>query len=99
MSLILSRRSGESIIIGGSVVFTVRSIRSYGALVEVTGIQQPIRKSMHIGESLEIPEVETEVTLLTQRGAQVRIGVNAPKEVPVNREEIQRRIEAERMTA
>ncbi len=53
--LILSRRSGEAVIIGAEVSVTVLSIN----------------------------------------GAQVRLGVNAPRNVPVHREEIYERIKKE----
>ncbi|MDP2346742.1 MAG: carbon storage regulator CsrA [Gammaproteobacteria bacterium] len=44
-----------------------------------------------IGETLMIGDDVT-VTVLGVKGNQVRIGVNAPKDVPVHREEIHKRI-------
>jgi len=38
---------------------------------------------------------EVAVTVLGVKGSQVRIGVNAPREVPVHREEIYDRIKTE----
>ncbi|MGE1367626.1 carbon storage regulator CsrA [Escherichia coli] len=48
-----------------------------------------------VGETLMIGD-EVTVTVLGVKGNQVRIGVNAPKEVSVNREEIYQRIQAEK---
>jgi carbon storage regulator len=47
-----------------------------------------------VGESLMIGD-EVTVTVLGVKGNQVRIGVNAPKEVAVHREEIYERIRRE----
>ena len=47
-----------------------------------------------IDETLMIGD-EVTVTVLDIKGNQVRIGVNAPKEVAVHREEIYERIKAE----
>ena len=51
-----------------------------------------------VGETLMIDDNVT-VTVLGIKGNQVRIGINAPKEVSVHREEIYMRIKAERDAA
>ena len=48
-----------------------------------------------VGETLMVGD-EVTVTVLGVKGNQVRIGVNAPKEVAVHREEIYQRIQRER---
>ena len=49
-----------------------------------------------VGESLMVGD-EVTVTVLGVKGNQVRIGVNAPKDVSVHRQEIYERIQAEQM--
>lgn len=46
-----------------------------------------------IGESLLIGD-GVEITVLSIRGSQVKLGVKAPKEISVHREEIYQRIKA-----
>lgn len=45
------------------------------------------------GETLTIGD-DTTVTVLGIKGCQIRLGVNAPKDVEVHREEIYRRVQA-----
>ena len=49
-----------------------------------------------VGETLMIGD-EISVTVLGVKGNQVRIGVNAPKEVAVHREEIYQRLQREKV--
>jgi len=51
-----------------------------------------------VGETLMIGD-EVTVTVLGVKGNQVRIGVNAPKDVSVHREEIYERIKNEKNEA
>jgi len=48
-----------------------------------------------VGETLVIGD-DIRLTVLGTRGNQVRIGVNAPKDVAVHREEIYKRIQSEK---
>ena len=47
-----------------------------------------------VGETIMVGD-EVQVTVLGVKGNQIRIGVDAPKEVAVHREEIYNRIQAE----
>lgn len=48
-----------------------------------------------VGETVMIGD-EVTVTVLGVKGNQVRLGVNAPKDIPVHREEIYERIRREK---
>ncbi len=47
-----------------------------------------------VGECIDIGE-DIVVTVLGVKGNQVRIGIDAPRDVPVHREEVKKRIDAE----
>lgn len=46
------------------------------------------------GETLYIGD-DIKITILSNNGSQVRIGIEAPKEIPVHREEIYQQIKQE----
>lgn len=48
-----------------------------------------------VGESIVIGD-DTKVVVLSVQGSQVRVGIDAPSEVTVHREEIYERIQRER---
>jgi carbon storage regulator len=50
-----------------------------------------------VGERLIIGEDVT-ITILSLKGNQIRIGIDAPREIKVHREEVFRRIQKERET-
>ena len=50
-----------------------------------------------IGNDFAHLENNVEVTILSIQGEQVRLGINAPREVTVHREEIFNRIKAEKL--
>lgn len=52
--------------------------------------------SRRIGETIIIGD-NVSITVLDIQGRQVRIGVTAPREVPVHREEVYERIAAEKL--
>ena len=47
-----------------------------------------------VGETIMVGD-EVQVTVLGVKGNQIRIGINAPEEIAVHREEIYNRIQAE----
>jgi carbon storage regulator len=64
----------------------------YAAVRQTKGVVIMLILTRRIGETLMVGDAAT-MTVLGVTGNQVRIGVNAPKDVAVHREEIYRRIE------
>ena len=51
-----------------------------------------------VGETLIIGDGEINITVLGVKGNQIRLGINAPKDVPVHRKEIHEKIKQESQT-
>lgn len=70
---------------------------SYRSIYKLTGVIWVLILTRRIGETLMIGD-NVSISVLGVKGNQVRIGVNAPKEVSVHREEIYLRIQQEKKT-
>jgi len=47
-------------------------------------------------ESIDINNGEISITVVDVRGGKVRLGIEAPKHIPVHRREIQERVDAQK---
>ena len=68
-----------------------------GTFIRITGRLEMLILTRRVGETLMIGD-EVTVTVLGVKDNQVRIGVNAPRDVTVHREEIYERIKREQQT-
>jgi carbon storage regulator CsrA len=81
------------------VLGKIHHAKAHASLL-VDALQEAIKEKImliltrKVGESINIGD-EITVTILGVQGLQVRLGINAPKNVSVHREEIYKRIQAE----
>jgi len=88
MALILTRRAGESVKIGESVVMTVREVHPAKIYVsmERAGIQQAEWIRIYSSAKFADPEIEIGVTGINR--TQVRLAFEADKSVKIVRTEL-----------
>ncbi|CCK75034.1 putative carbon storage family regulator [Oleispira antarctica RB-8] len=98
--LILTRRVGEALVIGDDLRIVVDSI----GLGDVRFTVIDISKIGNGGEwaaysdfgECYILNKELKINFLSVKGSQVKIGIDAPKSISVHREEIYKKIQAEK---
>ena len=98
--LILTRTTNEAIIIGGDIRVSVSKVRSEAVTFTIESCDKklPFHSDRLIGESLPI-SAGTKLMVLGIRGRQVRLGIEAPKDVTIDREEVHLRKVSEHMAA
>ena len=99
--LILTRRPGEAIIIGGIephepvVTLEILAVHAERRAVTVKADNMKRMWTHRTGDGFFLTE-QVYVNFLSVRGNQAKLGFNAPASVPINRKEIYRRLVAER---
>jgi carbon storage regulator len=73
----------------GPELYAVMRIRSAGTLNSMLILTRRVGETIMIADNIR-------VTVLGVKGNQVRVGIDAPKDVAVHREEIYKRIQEER---
>lgn len=91
--LILTRRKNEVIYVGDDINITVVGIAYRKIKVKIVKKSKIDNIEISIGEVYFISD-NIDICLLSIKSNQARIGTNAPKEIPIHREEIYKRIKA-----
>jgi len=103
--LVLTRKAGQSIMIGDDIEVSVTSVVGEKVHIEV-GFRSPLGERVRVGmqaprtvpakssQSIMIGD-DVEVSVLSVIGEKVRIGIQAPRTVPVYRREVYLEIQRE----
>ena len=95
MMLILGRRSGEKVMIGDNLMLSVLDSRPHKARFRIEDSNGgDFLVTLGIGESSELQD-GIRFTMLSVHGKSVRIGFNAPPELPIHRLEVWQRVRKE----
>lgn len=87
--LVLSRVIGESVLIGENTAVTIHAVGNKIALVKITSAFAP--QIVELSRDQEfILDGGVAIMVVDVRGIEVRLGITAPREIAVDREEVRR---------
>tara|TARA_R110002051_G_scaffold272298_2_gene332808 strand:+ start:2921 stop:3259 length:339 start_codon:yes stop_codon:yes gene_type:complete len=96
--LILTRRVGEALVIGEGLKVELIEIKANSvrlAIHDNKGACKPIFVNRDVSQTLILVD-DVVIHILEINGRQVRMGTNAPKSISIHREEIYKKIQAEK---
>jgi sRNA-binding carbon storage regulator CsrA len=98
--LVLTRCPSESILIGEDTEVTVLEVSDGRVRLRITSsrLDPPVREeTLVFDDSVRVEEsVQVRVVSLRPEGGRVRLGVTAPREIPVSRPKVERFPEGDR---
>ncbi len=94
--LVLGRKPRERILVGDSIILEIKEVRGSTASLLVTSPAGTVEWRIWVKDQFYVDADQTvEVYVVSIDRDNVRLGITAPKDVAIHREEIARKIAAE----
>lgn len=95
--LVLTRKVDQKIMIGDDIVITLKEIKRDYAIFNITDLTSSNDIKFWTGQVIKLNNFT--VRFVARYGSQIHVGIDAPRSIPVHREEVYNRIQAQLNTA